>query len=73
LKIGLEDLPRWKDFSSYEDFLLITCKARSNSSELDRDSTQFYTCEEHCSSSFLITASYHDLIDFAKLLMQVVL
>jgi hypothetical protein len=47
LEIDLEDLLVWEDLSSLEDFWLIVCKARSNSGELDRDSTQFCICEMH--------------------------
>jgi len=43
LKIGLRNLPVQKDFSSCKDLWLIFCMARSNSSELDRDSTLFFT------------------------------
>jgi hypothetical protein len=63
LEIDLEDLPVWEDLSSLEDFWLIVCKARSNSGELDRDSTQFCICEKRY---IYITASYHDFIGFVE-------
>ena len=66
MKIGLKDLPIYEDFSSCEDFWLIVCKAKSISSELDRDSIQFCTCEERSTSSSSITVSYQDLIGFVE-------
>jgi hypothetical protein len=45
---------------------LIACKAKSNSSELDKDFTQCCIWEEHSFSSSLITTSYHDLIGFVE-------
>jgi hypothetical protein len=58
MKIGLRSLPVQEDFSSCNDFWLIVCMARSNSGELDRDSTHFYTFKEHSASSSSTTASY---------------
>ena len=66
LEIGLRGLLAWEDFSSYEDFWSIICKARSNFGELDRDSTQFCTCEERSTSSSATTTSYQDSIGFVK-------
>ena len=61
----------WEELSFYNDCWLIFCKVESNFEDLDKDSTQYYICEECYVSSSLVTASYQDLIGFAEEITEV--
>ena len=71
MEISLEDLPDWGDLSSWKDFWLKVGRDRSNSRELDRVFTKFYTLSLCIFYGFdvfslVVTASYQDFIGSAK-------